>query len=265
MLKKGERICPVCGKRLILVPPDTSTVWRNSSALIRTQWTLRPYTVYPHNVYKIQTRSTRSGRQPYTLSLGCIKRNLRSDGWSLYNKTNVMHCSECMARLSLNFNCIPLFDVIFIFLLILGFSSFFMWAFFFAWLGLDVLFIVGRVICGSYVKRNLSNFVPVDDHDALITPSTELIMSPEGLPQKWLHESNIFTTELNRQKYSIYLAEKEEKRLKFSVCGINGEQKRFVELMKRNSVSRLELTFEGKNAGTAQVLSCELPPEDEED
>lgn len=266
MLKKGERICPVCGKKLVLTPPNMTTPGNDQPvSRLRTTWMLRPYTVYHHDKYIIQTVKGRHGTRPFFVKPELVERNLQRDGYSLYYNGNVMHCRECKARLSLNFNFMPLFDGLFLVMLFLGLAVFFSWVILVIWLGLWALLIAGRIVCGSYVKRNLSNFVPVTDHDALIIPSTELALSPEGLPEKWLHESNIFTTELNRQKYQLYLAKKEEKQLRFSVCGVNGEQKRFVELMKRNGITRLALTFEGKDAGAAQVLSCEIPPEDEEE
>lgn len=265
MLKKGERICPVCGKALVLTPPNMTTPGNDQpTSRLRTVWTLKPYTVYPHNEYIIQTvRGRRGGQLPFMMKPELIERNLRRDGYTLYHSGNVMHCRECKARLSLNFNYMPLFDTLFLVMLLLGPAVFFNWVILVVWLGLWALYITARAVCAGYVRRNLSNFVPVTERDALIIPSVELSLSPEGLPKEWLHESNIFTTELNRQKYQLYLAKKEEKQLWFSVCGVNGEQKRFVELMERG-VARLDLTFEGKSAGTAQVLSCRLPPEDKE-
>lgn len=265
MLKKGERICPVCGKALVLKPPNVTTPGSDKiAAWVRTVWSIKPYTVYPHDKYILRpVRSRVANWQRYMVKTELLERNLRSDGYSLYYSGNIMHCQECKARLSLNFNYMPLFDGLFLVFMFLGFAAFFSWVILLVWLGLWALYITGRAVCAGYVKRNLSNFVPVTDHDALMVPSVELSLSPEGLNKKWLHVSNIFTVELNRQKYQLYLAKKEEKRLWFSICGIEGEQKRFIELMERG-VTKLDLTFEGKSAGTAQVLSCELPPEDEE-
>lgn len=266
MLKKGERICPVCGKALVLKPPNVTTPGSDKiAAWVRTVWSIKPYTVYPHDKYILRPVRSRVANcwQRYMVKTELLERNLRSDGYSLYYSGNIMHCQECKARLSLNFNYMPLFDGLFLVFLFLGFAAFFSWVILLVWLGLWALYITGRAVCAGYVKRNLSNFVPVTDHDALMVPSVELSLSPEGLNKKWLHVSNIFTVELNRQKYQLYLAKKEEKRLWFSICGIEGEQKRFIELIERG-VTKLDLTFEGKSAGTAQVLSCELPPEDKE-
>lgn len=274
MLKKGERICPVCGKKLRLRAPSNSDadgkdiIEGYPSFAVRTRWSILPYTVYPHRDHNVPIGR---GGVPWRVSSKEIHIFLANDGLLLYRTYLVFFCEECSSRLSLNFNpqglliallwglalVVPLLSVG------AGHPEIFS-----CWWAILILLLfaavfAGWVGCMIYIRRNLSNFVPVDQYDALINPTTELSLSPEGLPKKWLHESNIFTTEINRQKYQLYLAKKEKKQLWFSVCGINGEQKRFIELME-HGVTMLDLTFEGKSVGTAQVLSCGLPPEDKE-
>ncbi|MCI5668076.1 MAG: hypothetical protein MR291_04845 [Oscillospiraceae bacterium] len=105
----------------------------------------------------------------------------------------------------------------------------------------------------AYVKLFLSNFVPVDEYDALRTPTTELSLSPEGLKKRFLHESNVFTVQLSQQTFQLYLAKKTDSTLAFSVCGVDGEPKRFVTLLEQSGAKSLNLMFEGKSVGSASV------------
>lgn len=257
MLGKGERICPVCGRKLELTAPTMLTGGSAENRLQRTVCSLLPYTVYPHDDHRIVR--TRRGKNPVRKTVGSMERCISRDGLSLYNRLLVFHCMECKSRLSLNFNFIPLTDYLLIALVLLFIPMFFLRAILYIWLGLLVLLIAAPVGCLIYIKRNLSNFVPVNELDALMTPVTRLSLSPEGLKKRWIHESNIFTVELSQQKFHLYLAEKDKKVLKFSVCGYIEDKKRFAELLEKSGLQKLELSFEGKPAGTAAVLNYSKP------
>lgn len=274
MLKKGERICPVCGKKLLLRAPSNRDADEKDirsgypCAAVRTQWSIMPYTIYPHREHRIVRK--RSG--PYYISANSIDRKLRSDGLSLFNPFLVFFCEECSSRLSLNFNPGVLLET---FLVMLTFDApwlltgCFFPPLFKAWWAIALLALLGALFlawsgCMAYVKLFLSNFVPVDEYDALIIPTTELTLSPQGLKKQFLHESNIFTVQLSQQKFHLYLANKTDKALAFSVCGTDGEQKRFVSLLERSGAESLDLTFEGKSAGSARVVGFSYPEIEEE-
>lgn len=274
MLKKGERICPVCGKKLLLRAPsnrDADGIDIKEGyppAAVRTKWSIMPYTVYPHRDHNLVTRK---GGVPRYVSSNFIQKNLKLDGFWLYNTLNVFFCEECSSRLSLNFNPGGL-DILLVMMIIVSpllavgvFSPslFALW-----WvivpLALFAAVFLGWVGCMVWAKLYLSNFVPVDEYDALIIPTTELTLSPEGLKKQFLHESNIFTVQLSQQKFHLYLANKTDKVLAFSVCGTDGEQKRFVSLLERSGAESLDLTFEGKSAGSARVVGFSYPEIEEE-
>ncbi|MGN1119878.1 MAG: hypothetical protein ACI4Q4_05940 [Oscillospiraceae bacterium] len=124
-------------------------------------------------------------------------------------------------------------------------------------LGLYAALLLFWAGCMAYVKLFLSNFVPVDEYDALMIPTTELTLESDGLSRKYLHVSNVFTTQLSGRRFCIYLSEKTPYHLLFSICGENGEQKELVRLLN-GGVNSLELWFEGKCAGTEKVVSAAL-------
>lgn len=245
----------MCGRRLELTAPTMLTGGEPQNRLQRTICSLKPYTVYPHDDHRIAR--TRLG--PVHRSVGYMERCIRRDGLSLFNKLLVFHCMECKSRLSLNFNFMPLTDYIFCALVLLFVPMLVFRVVLYIWLGLLALLIAAPIGCMIYIKRNLSNFVPVNELDALMKPVPNLSLSPEGLQKRLLHESNIFTVELSQQKFHLYLVEKDEKVLKFSVCGYYEGEKKFAELLEKSGMQTLELSFEGKPAGTAAVLSFSSP------
>ncbi len=277
MQKKGERICPVCGKKLLLRAPsnrdadgiDIIEGYPPAANAVRTKWSIMPYTVYPHREHNMVTGR---GGVPSYVSSNFIQQNLNLDGFQLYNTRLVFFCEECSSRLSLNFNPGGLMDILLVMMIIvvpLFAVGVFSPSFFAFWWVIVPLALFGAVFfgwvgCMVWAKLYLSNFVPVDEYDALIIPTTELTLSPQGLKKKFLHESNIFTVQLSQQTFHLYLANKTDKVLAFSVCGTDGEQKRFVSLLERSGAESLDLTFEGKSAGLSRVEGFSYPEIDEE-
>lgn len=111
-----------------------------------------------------------------------------------------------------------------------------------------------------HIKLFMSNFVITDLRDNMIIPQTELSISRQGLKCIRLHTSNIYETELDGERYCLYLAEKGKTDLKMHICGIEGEQEQFLSLIrekqKRGETVTLPLTFEGKFAGSAEVIEA---------
>lgn len=108
------------------------------------------------------------------------------------------------------------------------------------------------------VKSYISNFVPTDEYDALIFLPNSLMISNRLLKKKFLHKSNIYETELNGERFCLYLTEKSKDDLKLHICGIDGEQERLLALIRekqnRGEKVTLPLTFEGKFVGNAEVI-----------
>lgn len=271
MLGKDKRICPVCGKHLRLKAPPEHTeradcVVRYTSSgkkyFLRAAPSFKPYTVYPRKNAK-PYMPYRAGYVPDEMKISGMKRLLKSDGLSIFNPYLVFFCEECDARLSLNFNpmittelLICLFIPLVIPLLI---ALLYPVLFKALWLSIAMtvygLFLLAVLGCLFYVKRFLSNFVPVDIDDALIVPQCELTLSREGAKKAYLRESNVFCAELSGTRFYIYLAEKTSGELKFSICGNRSEKEKILLLIENTDYAELSLGFEGKVVGKAAVLA----------
>ncbi|MDE7363010.1 MAG: hypothetical protein K2N38_13875 [Oscillospiraceae bacterium] len=72
-----------------------------------------------------------------------------------------------------------------------------------------------------------------------------------------LHKSNIYETELDGERFYLYLTEKSKFDLKLQVCGTDGEPEHLLALIRekreRGETVTLPLTFEGKSVGMAEV------------
>ena len=296
MLSKGKRICPCCGKPLELIAP-TKELLSNRFGVSQNEIPFYipsgiryvPYTVHPktlsdfwginvENVGNIgefwlcnNTMSSDAPRHRSGLRLITVPRTERAlkkdrlfsgSGWAMS-----FFCQNCKAKLALNYNPHTLFD------------GMLFWVVFLASMLLAVLLLKINVVISiilialcfvaplfslfSYVfiKNFFSNFVVTDLRDNLITPKAELLISRKGLKRVFLHRSNIYETELNGEKFYLYLTEKGKRDLNLHICGIEGEPERLLSLIRekqsRGEAVTLPLTFEGKQVGTAEVLKTE--------
>ena len=296
MQKRGNRICPCCGKPLELIAP-TKELLSNRFGVSQNEIPfyipsgLRyvPYTVHPktlsdfwginvENVGNIgefwlcnNTMSSDAPRHRSGLRLITVPRTERAlkkdrlfsgSGWAMS-----FFCQNCNAKLALNYNPHTLFD------------GMLFWGVFFASMLLAVLLmsinvvisIIPIALCSVaplfsllsyvYIKNFFSNFVVTDLRDNLMTPKAEFRVSREGLKRIFLHRSNVYETELNGGKFYLYLTEKGKHGLKLHICGIDGEPEHLLaficEKQSRGETVTLPLTFEGKHVGTAEVLKTE--------
>ena len=296
MYPKDKRICPCCGKPLELIPP-TKELLSNRFGVSENEIPFYipsgiryvPYTVYPktlsdfwginvENVGNIgefwlcnNTMSSDAPRHRSRLRLITVPRTERAlkkdrlfsgSGWAMS-----FFCQNCKAKLALNYNPHTVFD------------GMLFWVVFLVSMLLAVLLVkinvvisiilialcsvapLGSLFSYVYIKSFFSNFVVTDLRDNLITPKAELTISHKGLKRVFLHRSNIYETELDGEKFYLYLAEKGKRDLKLHVCGIEGEQEAllsiFREKQSRDETVTLPLTFEGKRVGTAEVLKPE--------
>lgn len=278
MLGKGKRICPVCGRALVLRAPseyidsDKITIQFGADGKAyypRTKPDFRPYTIYPRVGAKLYS--------PYRYVPGAmtakgIEYAIKKDKLSLFNPYLVLFCEKCNSRLSLNFNPMTtpeiLVCLVFVFALPFGYAVIFPELFGLWWVsvplilyGIFLLAVLGSLI---YIKLFLSNFVPVDKYDALRVPHCELTLSADGLKKKYLRKSNIFSTNLAGKTFYLYLAKKFGDELKFSICGEQGEPDALLELIEQNKVSELSFEFEGKSVGKAVLVGISPTEEEQE-
>ena len=292
MYPKGKRICPCCGKPLELIPP-TKDLLSNRFGVSQNEIPfyipsgLRyvPYTVHPQtlsdfwginveNVGEIgrfwlcnNTMSSDAPRHRSGLRLLTVPRTERAlkkdrlfsgSGWAMS-----FFCQNCKAKLALNYDPHTIFD------------GMLFWVVFSVSMLLAVLLMSINVVISIilialcsvaplvslflyvYIKNFFSNFVVTDLRDNLITPKAEFNVSREGLKRVFLHRSNVYETELDGERFYLYLTEKGVGDLKLHICGIEGEQEALLSLIRekqsRGETVTLTLTFEGKAVGSAEV------------
>ncbi|MBD5130391.1 MAG: hypothetical protein HDT43_10815 [Ruminococcaceae bacterium] len=291
MLPKNKRICPCCGKKLELVPPTKellpkrtlSTIGGREFYLISKKRILS-YTISPKSnftypagfdnyspatvkedycfINKGSTRNEFTGiATTYNTQKKLSKDNLRLFSWEM-----VFHCSNCGQKLALNYNpftilndCLWLSLICLIFLIFFcmtGFAA--IWAFnsaatfavFCVMSGICPLFIIFSFFGLAYAKLFLSNFVPTNEVDNLIHPPTDIKLST-SLRSPYLREGNVLAAKLADGEVHIYLVHKNGN-YEFSICCEDGERE---QLKNRISeYTELELTFEGKPVGKAEVV-----------
>lgn len=115
-----------------------------------------------------------------------------------------------------------------------------------------------------WVKKHISNFVPTDEYDTLVKLPENLKITGGSLTKKYLHPHNVYETELDGERFFLYLTEKGESDCKLHICGLEGEPERLLALIRkqqsRGETVTLTLTFEEKAVGNAEVSEIYDPP-----
>ena len=290
MLKEGKRICPCCGKPLYLIPPTEELlpnrfgVSKNGvpfyliSDLRHIPYTMNPKSMSEFNsevlskdikighnslLYRGNTANGRYDQGRYKIiavprAEKMLKHNLLIFP-AMY--VAVFFCRNCKAKLALNFYPASVFDSIG-FLGVFAFSILFLFqrqltAVALAFYCLFSLIVLATLLSCVFVKLFMSNFVVTDQRDNMIIPKTELSISRSDLKRIFLHRSNIYETELDGERFYLYLTEKGKTDLKLHICGTDGEPERLLALIREKKENgetvTLPLTFEGKPVGTAEV------------
>lgn len=114
-----------------------------------------------------------------------------------------------------------------------------------------------------WVKLYISNFVPTDEYDVFVNLPENLRISSNLLKKIFLHKNNVYETELDGERYCLYLTKKGKSDLKLHICGMENEQEHMLTLIRekheRGEKVTLPLTFEGKFVGNAEVLEIFEP------
>lgn len=305
MLGKGKRICPCCGKPLELIPPakeDLPHRMEESANKIQYYFQCKPrffsYTrkpktgfVIPRNRFYFCDKHidlygrlavVPRGNDCFIQTVPYTRRRLEKDKLFFASRELVFLCGNCRKKLSINHNPISLlFNVIFLsalalmilamllsfFLVTSEFPSAIEKMLFFI-LGVVLLTVPASLFALGYnirIKKSISNFVPTDEYDTLVRLPENLKVSGGSLEKKYLHSYNVFETELDGERFFLYLTEKGKREHKLHICGMEGEPERLLSLIRekqsRGEKVTLPLTFEGKAAGSAEVLETYDPPE----
>ena len=287
MLKEGERICPCCGKPLELIPP-TKELMPNRFGVSENDIPFYlvsdpryiPYTLHPDTMSKFNSsvlfEDVKIGAN-WLCNMGMSSHRPRYDGRKIVTvyRTQLMltknllmtcamyavvfFCKNCNQKIALNFHPTSIFDNYF-FVFISAAALVFLFAGFTVSLAVvcvSLLIALSALFSGLFVKLFMSNFVVTDLRDNMIIPKSELNISRNGLKRIFLHRSNVYETELDGERFYLYLTEKGKTDLKLHVCGIDGEPEHLLALIRekqeRGETATLPLTFEGKPVGTAEV------------
>lgn len=291
MLKKGERICPCCGKKLELIPPSRELLpdrFDESQNGVGYYWhsncRLRSYTSSPRSNYTHGINNRRIvgdiGKtipmvRAYIFTVNNTANKLYRDGISLFHYKMVFFCANCKAKLALNSNPFAIWGSL-IFLAAYSIYALILFVTLIAMAGAGSFDILPTAIClilfsaaGIYslisyitIKKYASNFVRTDAEDGLISPFIEVKASYGSLQKKYLRESNVFSAECGSETFYLYLVKKNEV-LHFHICGVDGEPERMISLLRGKmdggEKAVLPLTFEGKAAGSAEVQEIYQP------
>lgn len=200
------------------------------------------------------------------------QKKLNKDGIFLFSHEMIFFCKNCRQKLALNYNPFAVWSSSACIWFIITVLAVIFWS-----VGLTAnirtqypllfrLFAAGAAVlplmvlytlAGLFVTRFfLSNFVPTTETDTLIFPSPDLVTRCRINPC-YFHRSNVFQTTFKSETFYVYLVKK-GKDPEFRLCGTNGGRERLLALIRekraRGEAVTLPLTFEGKAAGSAEVL-----------
>ena len=305
MYPKDKRICPCCGKTSELITPSKEDLPRRveeSANKIQYYFQCRPrffsYTRRPKTGfviprdrgYFLDKNIDRYGRLAvvprgndcFIQTVPYTRRRLKKDRLFFFDRELVFLCGNCRKKLSIDRNPFYLFHVpLFLFLLAVMILAMLLPVimaaneaslkvlkviFFFA-IGSMLLTVPVTAFISAYyfwVKKHISNFVPTDEYDTLVKLPENLKISGV-LSKKYLHPYNVYETELDGERFFLYLTEKGKRDHKLHICGLEGEQERLLSIIRekqnRGETVTLPLTFEGKAMGSADILETYDPPE----
>ena len=284
MLPKNKRICPCCGKKLKPIPPDRygypKCVGISANGVefcVINPSRLFSYTRKPKsgiggneellNLYSAAVLDRHYNKYKYTSSMRpseSLRRKIERGGLSLYDPNIRLLCGNCENMVALDKNPCRSFGVtemlfavilfVYIMLLVLAVVEVLPWAA----LGIAavavivaaVVFFLAVFLRIRFIEKRFNDIVPIDEYDNLIYPPTDIKLSA-SLRSPYLHKGNVLTAKLDDGEVHIYLVHKNEN-YEFSICCEDDEREQLKQRI--SECAELELTFEGKRVGTANIM-----------
>lgn len=283
MLPKNKRFCPCCGKTLKPIPPDRYGYPKcvgisangvefcviNSSRLL--SYTRKPKSGIGGNeellnLYSAAVLDRHYNKYKYLSSMRpseSLRRKIERGGLSLYDPNIRLLCGNCENMVVFDKNPCRLLGVsetlfavilfVYIMLLILAVVEVLSWTA----LGIAAVavivaaavFFLAVFLRIRFIEKRFNNIVPIDEYDNLIYPPTDIKLSA-ALCSPYLREGNVLTAKLDDGEVHIYLVRKNDS-YEFSICCEDGEREQFKQRL--SECAELELTFEGKRVGTAEI------------
>lgn len=275
MLPKNKRICPCCGRKLELIPPNrelmplrvgTSSNYVEYYFPSHKRYT--SLTANPHSHYKQCTANKLTYRGNLNKHLILFdksgweivpvyntQRKLRKCGLWIFSPEMAFFCGKCQRKLSINRNPLAIFGTAMSVWFLVAAVMLTISIVRVAWIVIALLAGMLLVIMAEAVVETfftvwiMSNFVPTDEYDNLIYPPTDIRLSV-SLRSPYLREGNVLTAKLADGEVHIYLVHKKEN-YEFSICCEDSEREQLKQRL--SECAELELTFEGKPVGKAEI------------
>ncbi|MBQ4166265.1 MAG: hypothetical protein IJD85_08090 [Oscillospiraceae bacterium] len=209
------------------------------------------------------------------ITVNKIRKHLNRGGIHLWQKNLLFLCKNCRHPMAFNEN--PrrakwIFEHIWFYLLVFYIIAIpwqlmtheFNWTLMLSLLGVCVLitvgytaFVFGRI---KYLNKNRNNIAPLDDYASLARLPILITISRKNIPNKHLCTSNIFSTEIDEEKYQLYITNAKKDTLDLYICGINGEQEKLLKILRCNQA--IPLYFGNKYLGNENVIATYEPPKE---
>lgn len=241
MLKRGERICPCCGKPLVLMGKVLGDKYHE---------------------FNLGERTTVASEYKETFE----RDNIWGGGVNMY-------CSECGVRIKLLDDPFLVLGAASFFIL-LAFTAVSVTA---ALSGTNIIpvslpaafaaeiaLLIWALIRRNNIMKYKSNFtfaeeaIPIFDGEFDFEPNLHAAAEPTEKQRKYFRSGNVFETELFSSRVFLYLISSRQNgsvcELELRFCGTVDDAERYIRSLKNaEKTVTLPLTFEGKPVGAAEV------------
>ncbi len=269
-MKPKQFVCPCCGRSSLVSPNCSMLGYRfgvNSQGIeyyLSSSPKLLPYTIWSKSSYREKNKPSYttdlihyySYIKRYSIVLLHDMRLALNEGklLKLFNPGYVFCCGYCEAKLSLNYNPFSLFGNVFFWVVLLAAVILFdtIIAALFC-----VPFLIASIVGYICVYNCMSNLVTTDMNDNYIVPTVDLYLTKiKGTKLRFCHLSNIYSVSIEGQLYYLYVVNKAKSLIQIHICGDEStvsDIKQYFRNVMETDKSTIELHFEGKYAGAAEV------------
>lgn len=297
LMDLNNKYCPYCGKNLKLIAPTYNTfpqicgkVMGGTEFCVVGELRLHSYTKCPvgklSDLEQIKERFSKGRSVIKTFNkfgrntkwsnpirtVSFVKKKISNGGISLYEENLPLLCQNCNGKLAINVNprryAVYLYSFWTNLICLLPMAILLCVFEILAWIEivyfLGICFLVtlfclfGAYIWVKIIEKYRSNFAPVNQYDSLIEFQSVFSASIEVVKQCYLHETNVFETQIGEKVFHIYLVKKHFRNLFFHICASDDERKRITNMLKTkmNSCGSiiLPLSFEGKSVGSVKLV-----------
>jgi len=243
MLKRGERICPCCGKPLVLMGKVLGDKYHDHKGFLGRKRTITE--IYEDTFERDKIWC--SGVNMYCSECG-VKIKLQDDPFFVFKVTSflivlVLFITSDIAALS-GTNIFPVALLITI--------------------AAEIVLFIWAVVRRNNIMKYKSNFtfteeaIPIFDGKFDFGPNIRAAAKLTEKQRKYFRLGNVFETGLSSSRVFLYLINSRRLgsvcELDFRFCGTVDDAERFIRSLKNaEKPVTLPLSFEGKSVGTAEV------------